>query len=150
MRCWQDDLLKTFFHWNLTSQEIIINYFWNSYLYVPLGLTETVKISTSSSNALVLIKTPSHCLKLWWPNYIHFCTDSHDSSKLQLIQPLWPSDTIWHHRTWSKLVQVMTFYLMAPTISQYLQQWWLIIKEGNFTANNHDIYPWYEFWKLLI
>ena len=46
---------------------------------------------------------------------------------------LWPSDTIWRHRTGSALAQVMACCLTAP--SQYLHQWWLIIR--NTSTINH-------------
>ena len=65
-----------------------------------------------------------------------------------LLNSLWPSDAIWRHWTWSTLVQVMAWCLMAP--SHYLNQCWLIISEvlwhspeRNFTENAPDIYPWY-------
>ena len=38
-----------------------------------------------------------------------------------------PSDTIWHWRSWSTLVQVMACCLTAP--SHYLNQCWLIISK---------------------
>ena len=48
-----------------------------------------------------------------------------------------PSDAIWRHRTWSILIHVMAWCLMAP--SHYLNQCWLLISEvlwyspqGNF------------------
>ena len=63
---------------------------------------------------------------------------------------LWPSESIWRHRSRSTLVQVMAFCLMAP--SHYLNQCWLIIRkvllhsaEGNFTGNVPDSYHWYDF-----
>ena len=40
------------------------------------------------------------------------------------VNSLGPSDTIWHWRSWSTLVQVMACCLMAP--SHYLNQCWLI------------------------
>ena len=40
------------------------------------------------------------------------------------IKSLWPSDTIWRHRSWSTLAQVMACCLTAP--SHYLNQCWLI------------------------
>ena len=62
----------------------------------------------------------------------------------------WPSGAIWHHRSWSTLVQVVACCLMAP--SHYLNQCWLSTsdvfwqsQEVNFTGNAEDIYPWYEF-----
>ena len=43
------------------------------------------------------------------------------SHKCLVLNPLWPGDTIWQHRTGSTLVQVMACCLMAPC--------WLIIIE---------------------
>ena len=55
----------------------------------------------------------------------------------EILDSLWPSDDIWHHRTWSTLVQVMASCL--TTQSQCLNQWCLFIcdvlwhsTEGNF------------------
>ena len=45
----------------------------------------------------------------------------------QGVNSLWPSDTIWWHRSRSTLAQVMACCLTAP--SHYLNQWWLIISE---------------------
>ena len=66
-----------------------------------------------------------------------------------LLNSLWPSDTIWRHRSGSPVAQVMAYCLMAP--SHYLNQCWLAISEvlwrapeGNFArdnlATNHWIY----------
>ena len=62
----------------------------------------------------------------------------------QWVNSLWPSDTIWRHRSGSTLVQVMACCLTAP--SHYLNQCWLIISkvqrysaEKNFTRNNPAI-----------
>ena len=67
-----------------------------------------------------------------------------------MVNSLWPSDTIWRQRSRSTLVQVMACCLKAP--SHYLNQCWLIISEvlrhspeGNFTGNAPDIYHWYDF-----
>ena len=57
-----------------------------------------------------------------------------------VINSLWPSDTIWWHRSGSTLAQVMACCLMALSmLSHYLNQYWLIIhkvywhsSEGNF------------------
>ena len=43
----------------------------------------------------------------------------------QWVNSLWLSDTIWRHKSGSKLAQVMACCLMAP--SHYLNQCWLII-----------------------
>ena len=61
-----------------------------------------------------------------------------------MFNSLWPSDVFRCHRTWSTLVQVMAWCLMAQ--SHYLNQCWLIISEilwhsskGNFTGNAQNI-----------
>ena len=58
-----------------------------------------------------------------------------------LLNSLWPSDTIWQHKSESTLAQVMACCLMAP--SHYLNQCWLIISkvrwhssDSNFTRDN--------------
>ena len=60
------------------------------------------------------------------------------------VNTLWPSDTIWHQRSWSTLFQVIAWCLMAP--SYYLNQCWPIINEilrhafnGNFYLDTQDI-----------
>ena len=65
------------------------------------------------------------------------------------INLLWLNHTMWHHRTWSTLVQVMACCLIAP--NHYLNQCWLLNSEvswqspeGNFAGNSKDAYPWYE------
>ena len=57
---------------------------------------------------------------------------------------------IWHHRTWSTLVQIMACCPTAP--SHYLNQCWQFIidvlwhsSESNFTGYIKMIYPWFEF-----
>ena len=44
-----------------------------------------------------------------------------------MVNSLGPSDTIWHWRSWSTLVQVMACCLTTP--SHYLNQCWLIISK---------------------
>ena len=66
----------------------------------------------------------------------------------QFLNSLWPSDAIWHHRTWCTWVQVMACCLMAP--SHYLNLCRLIIKGDllwhsprsnvNLTRNARDVY----------
>ena len=65
------------------------------------------------------------------------CHVSLTMEKKVSVNPFWPTDAIWWHRTESNLVQVMAFCLMAP--SHYLKQCWLIISKvqwhlfvGNF------------------
>ena len=69
---------------------------------------------------------------------------------LTIINTLCPSDSIWRHRSESKLAQVMACCLTAT--SHYLHQCWLNINEvlwhspeGNFTENDQYSYHWYEF-----
>ena len=69
----------------------------------------------------------------------------------QWVKSLWPSDTIWRHKSGSTLDQVMAWCLMAP--SHYLNQCWLIISKVQW----HSFYQKYVShqslklaWKLLI
>ena len=48
-------------------------------------------------------------------------------NKLQWVNSLRPSDSIWRYRSESTLVKVMACYLTAP--SHYLNQYWLIISK---------------------
>ena len=43
----------------------------------------------------------------------------------QWVNSLRPSDTMWYNRTWSPLIHVMAWCLVAP--SNYLNQCWLIV-----------------------
>ena len=70
------------------------------------------------------------------------------------VNPVWPNNAIWQHRSGSTLAQVMACCLGAP--SHYLNQCWLIISEvlwhsprANFTGNAQAIYPWYKFENYL-
>ena len=45
----------------------------------------------------------------------------------------WPGDVIWWHASGSTLDQIVVCCLVAP--SHYLNQWWPIITDGNFTEN---------------
>ena len=47
--------------------------------------------------------------------------------RVQCVNSLGPSDTIWRWRSWSTLIQVMACCLTAP--SHYLNQCWLIISK---------------------
>ena len=84
--------------------------------------------------------------------YIAQCGNciSHNQVWWSLVNSLWPSDTVWLHRSGSTLAQVMACCLMAP--SHYLNQCWLMISEvlwhspdSNFTENTWDIYCLNEF-----
>ena len=69
---------------------------------------------------------------------------------------LWPSDTIWRHRSESTLAQLLACCLMAP--SHYFKQCWLIMYEvqwqspgGNFTKEPRFIYQLSKLaWKWFI
>ena len=68
-----------------------------------------------------------------------------------VFNSLWPCDAIWHHRSWSTLVQVIACCLMAP--SHYLNQCGLIISEvswhSHFAVNPQDMCPWYDLIKVF-
>ena len=57
------------------------------------------------------------------------------------VHSVYPSDTIWHQRTWSTLVQVMACCLVAPR--HYWNHCWLIINEVLWHSsqdNSHGLY----------
>ena len=65
----------------------------------------------------------------------------------EVFNSLWPSDTIWRHKSASTLAQVMACRLTAP--SHYLNQRWLIISkvqwhpsESNFTRDTPATSHW--------
>ena len=49
------------------------------------------------------------------------------------VNSLWPSDTIWWHRSGSTLAQVLACCLTAP--SHYLNQCWLIISKASWHSS---------------
>ena len=56
------------------------------------------------------------------------------------LKSLWPTDTIWRHKSGSTLAQVMACCLTAP--SHYLNQCWLIISKVQWhpsESNSQDI-----------
>ena len=66
---------------------------------------------------------------------------------IPFFNSLWPSDTIWRHKSGSTLAQVMACCLAAP--SHYLNQCWLIISkvqwyssECNVTRDTSAISHW--------
>ena len=76
------------------------------------------------------------CLIMFW-----WCVEpGHQQHGIQWVHPehsglstwefnlLWPSDAIWWHKSGLTLAQVMACCLTAP--SHYLNQCWLIIKDG--------------------
>ena len=60
---------------------------------------------------------------------------------------LWPSDTIWRHRSGSTLAQLMACYLTAP--SHYLKQCWLTMEGVAFIQEQFHQWPlllaWFNF-----
>ena len=68
----------------------------------------------------------------------------------QWLNSLWPSDSIWQHRSWSPMAQEMACCLMAP--SHYLNQCWLFISvilwhplKSTFTWSAQDTVLYNEF-----
>ena len=101
---------------------------------------------------------PGHQLTGYWPQSRNILSAASEELRWWfslmwcqvIINSLWHSDAIWHHRYGSTLVQVMDCCLTAP--SHYLNQWWCIIAgvwwhspEGNIVRNAIEIYLWYEF-----
>ena len=75
----------------------------------------------------------------------HICV-----TRPQWVNSLWPSDTIWQHRSGLILAQVMACYLMAP--SHYLNISWFFINEilwhsakSSFTLSAPATNLYYEF-----
>ena len=79
----------------------------------------------SSAVTMMTMKLYMFASKFHWLSFIQFIgpydtiengpqhvTSSHNTSS---VNSLWPSDTIWHHITWSTLVQVMSCCLMATS-----------------------------------
>ena len=86
---------------------------------------------------------------LIWSKYIVNGMDANTSQVLahydtfaNLVNSLGPSDTIWHWRSWSTLVQVMACCLTAP--SHYLDQCWLIISKVLWHSSEDIIIIWFE------
>ena len=80
---------------------------------------------------------------LWWLKNLIKCLGARN--ELSRINPLWPINTLWQHRSGSILAQAIACYLMAP--SHYLNQCRLIIKgipwhspRSNFTTA-HEFNP---------
>ena len=95
---------------------------------------------------VVILRSRDICgyMDCMWESWRRYCCIYNVSEWLKfngiLNNSLWPSDNIWHGITWSTLVQVMAWCLMAP--SHCLNQCWLIISEvlwqppeGNFTKD---------------
>ena len=93
----------------------------------------------------------SHYLNQWrFILLMHICI-----TRPQWINSLWPSETIWWHKSGSTLAQVMAWCLTAP--SHYLNQCWLIISKVQWHSSWVQLYQKYLShqslklaWKLLI
>ena len=73
-------------------------------------------------------KTASTSLRCQWVKTYQMEAFLNSNPPLSFIfNSLWPTDTIWRHRTGSTMAQVMACCLTAP--SHYLNQHWLIISE---------------------
>ena len=67
--------------------------------------------------------------QIWRPNEAVWTTFQNSWACFNgflLPNPLWPSDAIWWHRSWSTLAQVMAWCLTAP--NHYLNWCGLVIK----------------------
>ena len=75
----------------------------------------------------------------------HICV-----TRPQWVNSLWPSDTIWQHRSMSTPTQVMAKCWMT-TPSHYLHQCWLIISKFDWhsSAWHFTRYPRHQSLKLL-
>ena len=78
---------------------------------------------------------------------MNICVAEFSTQRQNCLNWLWLSDTMRHIGSWSTLVHVMAWYLMAP--SHYLNQCWLIIKgilcyspEINFKRSAHEHFVW--------
>ena len=101
---------------NITMAEI-----WPLVTWFPANALELLQYCTQPSiySCVKLtrgLSAPHSFLITKFYTYIQFL-----SNKL-----LWPSYIIWCHESWSTLVQLMAWCLMAS--SHYLDQYWLIIK----------------------
>ena len=80
----------------------------------------------------------------WWPSYITLNSVTVSSELTSNV--LFPSDTIWRHKSGSTLAQVMACCLTAPI--HYINQCWLINKvqwhssQCNFTRDASAISHW--------
>ena len=114
-----------------TKQTKAIN---NSYIYINISC----KCDTNRAGHFTLdayASRPVACFHLFC-NFIPINTLSAGDK----VNSLWPSDTIWRHKSVSTLAQVMVCCLTAP--SHCLKQCWLIISnvqwhssECNFTRD---------------
>ena len=91
-----------------------------------------IKPSRTNFNEILLKIATSLLKKCLLQHGAHF----NQASLCWRINSLWPSDTIWWHRSRSTLVQVMACCLTAP--SHYLNQCWLIISMVQWHLSESD------------
>ena len=83
---------------------------------------------------------------MWWPTQVYngnpYTNKTVSSYWIEvqeqdvLFKSLWPSDTIWRHKSGSTLAQVMACCLPAP--SHYLNQCWLIIRKVQWHPSENN------------
>ena len=78
--------------------------------------------------------------------------ESYNSLWEKKIKLVWPTDSIWQHRSGSTLDQVMARCLMVPIIacclfrpSHFLNQWWHIVNQ-----TLRDTFQWNNIWNLKV
>ena len=96
---------------------------------------------------VILIRLQYIKITIWWYAIVIFEGGLASIGMTGLVNSLWPSDTIWRHKSGSTLAQVMACCLTAP--SHYLNQCWLVINkvqwhpsESNFTWDTPAISHW--------
>ena len=93
---------------------------------MPLDLTDDK--STLVQVMAWCHQATSHYLSQCWPRPM----SPFDVTRPEWVNSLQPSGAIWRHRTWSTLIQVMAWCLMAP--SYHLNKCWLINHQWSLVA----------------
>ena len=92
-------------------------------IWTNAGILLIVPLGTNCSGNLIEINTFSFKkmhLKMSSAKWRLFCLGLNElmvnfsTTKQCTINPSWPTEDIWHHRTWSKLVQVIACCLTIP------------------------------------
>ena len=101
----------------IATQIALLQY--NQNLVYEIAKSGGFKLELCETQWARLLPTPTECpiFALSVPRLSIHAADG--------INPLWPSDAIWRHRSRSPLVQVMACCLTAP--SHYMNQCWFII-----------------------
>ena len=76
--------------------------------------------------------------RMFHPKPVNFLDANSEYMLIHKLHWLWLGDAIWHLRSWSTLIQVMAWCLMAP--SHYLNQCWLTINKILWRSFQGDIY----------